>query len=724
MKARIHLGIFGLILMVCLPLHSLCQSEHEVQITNQLSVEMDQAQKALDQRDLQAAKKHLQLAVAALSLRTAPAERSRCFGLCHHAHLHELDARVFSSFGKSDTIPLDVLLNRLSCLQNSEQEYALELSIFKRFVDSPKAVHDAFTGQTLDTAYRLLVEKKYTQCEQLCRLVESVDPKWAHPHLIHSLLLDRQEKRDAAIVEVQQALKLARVDANRSDQAEYHRTLANYFLGAGKANEALIHSNEALKLSPKNIAILEQQYAIYSAIDSDNAMRVADKLLALSGSPMEKAQALHLKALVLEKKSHFQQSATLCKQAIELAPTSLEPHLTLFSALINLTRLTEASALAEEYYRQNKSHLSADDLHRIANEFSSENCIAIQCSRQSFTSTVAATFLRRAQTLEPKNPKYREAYRSRSDAYAPFIYRLVVQDHNYGKAIEIFKQAGSNPNQSNELAVKILQKIPSNHCWEYFALATVTICLLKQEPPKAQNVQTLSRLSAVACDQFDAALDIRLMSINAPVIEFLEELSRRSIAGPLQCRQLIISYACCDELSTALTKANQFVLRFPADEELRLLRATLHLRTGNEKLALADLRSLSQSKRYSIEDLRSQHRLCEHYLVRDKLFERTWSKKSEETDKHFEREQQYYLAKASTESSNEDRKQMQYLAARMAIAREQFQEALTILGKVEPLDCTGYELKSWCLQLLNRLEEATQCRQKVIELWRKGSRRK
>lgn len=619
---------------------------------------------------------------------------------------------------------LDTIIAKLGRLRNSALEYSLESTTWKRVLNAPKDLKHRFTRATLDTANRLLIEGNYGQCEELCEAVAAIDPAWPHSFFLYGVALSHEGKLDHAIVRIRRAVKLAKQNNFEADLPSYYLELAKCLLQSGRDAEALEYCREAWRAAPLQKSFLESVYAVLTRLqDHDNAYDAADKLLSLSKTSEEKSKSLHLKALSCAQLQRLHEAEELCRQSVVLNSSSMEPRLTLMTTLVKLGRPKEGLLVADDFYRDHKAQLKANDLERIA----------IHLSEPS----LALHYWKRAYLLDPKNEGYRRELltaqllsNDRSvdferkidqDIYAKVFFRLVAVDHAYLKAKEVYDRLPSEGNLRLQLASKISKMAAGSRRWEDYAAVTLTLCLLEKEPalPRSRGHQIISRLAEVSSRQFEQAIDTRTLKVNHEVVDFNEELIRLGVATPKSCYQLVLTYACSDELQIALQNATEFVRKYPSNDELRVLKAALQLRLGYEKQALDTLRGQVR-KAYSVEDLRQVRYQWEPYITREKMFDRIWSKKNTETDTHLKREQEYFWAKASACSSVHEKQKLIYLAAKMSIAREKYQEALAMLHTIDHLDKSGYELKAWCLQALDRPDEAASIRQKVLELWKRN----
>ncbi len=607
--------------------------------------------------------------------------------------------------GKASQSP-KAMLERLQALHSSKkysEERDLELANIGLFQSAEEPFRYSFTRLAMDNANKHFGMGQVDRVIDLSEAITKVDSHWGHPHFFIGLAMMQKGEQWQATKEFEKAISLARPES--PELALYHSHLGRLLSDLGKRDQAKLHLQKANQKPPTSISGLENEiHQLLQRGDDSLALTRIAELQALSKNTEMRAKCLWLKAIALEHMGLHSDSVAACRLVLK-EPVGchlhLEALLTLVESLRKQHQQIEIEKAVEDFYGRYKRQLSADALDRLANVLSLANAKS------------SAKFRALADSLAPNM------------VAAKSIRSEFVMGHNLEGSQQLC-HSSRDKTSTFTLMAELVKPKELGYAFDA-ALASQLYELLQDPGWDQEKKRSLREWSAMLENQtwqaFDKIVVLKSGKSNKKHIEQLVQVVRAMKLAPAIGRQLVLLYACSDDLPEALKRADEFVSLHPNDVELRKLRAALSLRLGNVKQVAADLHDLSvkQNADCSIDELHTMQSKWESNMDKVELQRRLWKHDYKDTTTHLKREQLYFMGRIPHAVSVEEQVSLLNNAAKMAIGRRSYTEALQILDRAIKMDSTNhqiYELRSWCLVGLNRREEAQKARYTALLLRR------
>ncbi|MBX9666118.1 MAG: hypothetical protein K2X93_00810 [Candidatus Obscuribacterales bacterium] len=612
-----------------------------------------------------------------------------------------------SRSNKPDKSSPQALLKRLHKLHESNnyaEERTLELNSLDIFRAANKNCKLAFTRLTMDNADKHFQKRQFGHAIALCEAIEGIDPAWGHPHYYIGLAMLEKGQRWKATTEIEKAISLT---APGSPELEvYHSTLAQVFKELGKPDLATPHLSKTMKTVTDNALGLENEiHLLLQRRNSKEALTKISKLRALSKDTEMRTRCLWLRAVALSNEGMVSDSVELCRLVLK-EPVShrlhLEALLTLIASLCKQHQEIEAKAVTASYYENNKKQFSADDLDRLAS-------VLFAAKLESWKK-----FRQLADSAEP-------SLVAAKSIQSEFSAGQIAEGARRLNHLSSEKEAGYS------LTATLIKTSGEDYLLQT-ALLSNLYKLLQRSDWDQQKLLSLSEWNAMLEKQtwsaFNKTVEHKSNKSNKKYIDALEQVRKGMKLAPSVADQLVLFYACSDDLPEALKKANEVVVLYPGNVQLRKLRAALSLRMGDDQQVAEDLQHLSSTPTTisSIEELQKMQSNWEANTDKTELHRRLWNRNYKDTNTYLIRKQHDYLEQIPHAASTEHVVSLLKNAAKMSIGRGSYTEALEILDraiKVAGTDYQIYELKSWCLVGLNRRDQAQEARKTALQLRKK-----
>lgn len=608
---------------------------------------------------------------------------------------------------KSDKSSPQAILKRMHILHESKnysEERALELKNLDVFRGADKNCKLAFTRLAMDNADKHFQMGQIDQVFSLCEAIEEIDPSWGHPHFYVGLAMLEKGQRWQATTEMEKAISLT---APGSPELEaYHSSLAQVFRDLGRPDLAAPHLSQTTKTVTDNAVGMENEiHRLLQRGNSKEALARISMLRAMSKDTEMRTRCLWLRAVALSNEGMVADSVELCRIVLK-EPVShrmhLEALLTLIASLCKQHQEIEAKAVTDSYYENNKKKFSADDLDRLAS-------VLFAAKLESW-----------------------KKFRQLADSAEPSLVaaKSIQSEFSAGQIAEGARRLNQLSNE--KVAAYSLTATLIKTSGEDYLLQTALLSnlynLLKRTNWDQQQLLSLSEWNAMLEKQtwsaFNKTVELKSKKSNKKYIDALEQVRKEMKLAPSVADQLVLFYACSDDLPEALKKANEFVVLYPGNAQLRKLRAALCLRMGDDQQVAEDLQHLSSTPTTisSIEELQKIESKWEANADKTEIQRRLWKRNYKDTNTYLIRKQHDYLEQIPHAASTEHVVSLLKNAAKMSIGRGSYTEALEILDRALKLDATDYqiyELNSWCLVGLNRRDQAQEARKTALQLRKK-----